>query len=188
MLFVLTFAVNAAARASSTGARSSHDRDDAAAHRWRASSGSGCARLKDRAGHRADLRLPSRVALIPLVWLLWTVVSQGLARRSPRNGWFTQSQRGITYRDPGGGALPRDRRHRWSRSRCARSSRCRSRCWWRSTWSSTAAARWPGLTTFMVDILTGIPSIVAALFIYAVFVTTFGGQRAGWLVSLALVC
>ena len=39
----------------------------------------------------------------------------------------------------------------------------------------------------MVDILTGIPSIVAALFIYAVFVTTFGGQRAGWLVSLALV-
>ena len=39
----------------------------------------------------------------------------------------------------------------------------------------------------MVDILTGIPSIVAALFIYAVFITTFGGQRAGWLVSLALV-
>jgi phosphate transport system permease protein len=39
----------------------------------------------------------------------------------------------------------------------------------------------------MVDILTGIPSIVAALFIYAMFVTTFGGQRAGWLVSLALV-
>jgi phosphate transport system permease protein len=39
----------------------------------------------------------------------------------------------------------------------------------------------------MVDILTGIPSIVAALFIYAVFVTTFHGQRAGWLVSLALV-
>jgi phosphate transport system permease protein len=42
-------------------------------------------------------------------------------------------------------------------------------------------------TTFMVDILTGIPSIVAALFIYALFVTTFGGFRAGWLVSLALV-
>ena len=42
-------------------------------------------------------------------------------------------------------------------------------------------------TTFMVDILTGVPSIVAALFIYAVFITTFHGQRAGWLVSLALV-
>jgi phosphate transport system permease protein len=42
-------------------------------------------------------------------------------------------------------------------------------------------------TTFMVDILTGIPSIVAALFIYALFVTTLHGHRAGWLVSLALV-
>jgi phosphate transport system permease protein len=39
----------------------------------------------------------------------------------------------------------------------------------------------------MVDIMTGIPSIVAALFIYALFVTTLGGNRAGWLVSLALV-
>ena len=42
-------------------------------------------------------------------------------------------------------------------------------------------------TSFMVDILSGVPSIVAALFIYAVFITTFGGERAGWLVSLALV-
>jgi phosphate transport system permease protein len=39
----------------------------------------------------------------------------------------------------------------------------------------------------MVDILTGIPSIVAALFIYALFITTLHGIRAGWLVSLALV-
>ncbi len=41
--------------------------------------------------------------------------------------------------------------------------------------------------SFMVDILTGIPSIVAALFIYAVWVTTFGFQRVGFAVSLALV-
>jgi phosphate transport system permease protein len=41
--------------------------------------------------------------------------------------------------------------------------------------------------TFMVDILTGIPSIVAALFIYAVFISTFHGRGAGWLVSFALV-
>ena len=37
--------------------------------------------------------------------------------------------------------------------------------------------------SFMVDILTGIPSIVAALFIYAVWVTTFGFQRVGFAVS-----
>ena len=44
------------------------------------------------------------------------------------------------------------------------------------------------VTTFMVDILTGIPSIVAALFIYALFITHVRRQpvRAA-LVSLALV-
>ncbi len=39
----------------------------------------------------------------------------------------------------------------------------------------------------MVDILTGVPSIVAALFIYAVFLATFNGQFAGIYASLALV-
>jgi phosphate transport system permease protein len=43
------------------------------------------------------------------------------------------------------------------------------------------------ITTFMVDIMTGIPSIVAALFIYALFITTLGGHKSGTLVSLALV-
>ena len=39
----------------------------------------------------------------------------------------------------------------------------------------------------MVDILTGIPSIVAALFIYALWVTTFGFQRVRLRGRLALV-
>ena len=30
------------------------------------------------------------------------------------------------------------------------------------------------VVSFMVDILTGVPSIVAGLFIYSVFMTTFG--------------
>ena len=42
-------------------------------------------------------------------------------------------------------------------------------------------------TTFMVDILTGVPSIVAALFIYALWVATLGFPRSGFAVSLALV-
>ncbi len=41
--------------------------------------------------------------------------------------------------------------------------------------------------SFMVDILTGVPSIVAGLFIYALWVTTFGLQRVGFAVCLALV-
>jgi phosphate transport system permease protein len=41
--------------------------------------------------------------------------------------------------------------------------------------------------SFMVDVLTGVPSIVAALFIYALWVGTFGFRRVGFAVSLALV-
>ena len=40
--------------------------------------------------------------------------------------------------------------------------------------------------SFMTDVLTGIPSIVSGLFIYALLITTFGFNRMGLLVSLAL--
>jgi phosphate transport system permease protein len=43
------------------------------------------------------------------------------------------------------------------------------------------------IVSFMVDILTGVPSIVAALFLYAVWITTLGQEREGFSVSLALV-
>lgn len=47
---------------------------------------------------------------------------------------------------------------------------------------------WLGrVTTFMVDILTGVPSIVAALFVYALWIALFGFSRSGFAVSLALV-
>jgi phosphate transport system permease protein len=125
------------------------------------------------------------VALIPLVWLLYTVISRGL-HAITRNGWFTESQRDITYKDPGGGAYHAILGTFEQVILCSIISIPIAvlvgvylveygRGWIART------------TTFMVDILTGIPSIVAALFIYAVFVTAFGGSRAGWLVSLALV-
>jgi phosphate transport system permease protein len=41
--------------------------------------------------------------------------------------------------------------------------------------------------SFAVDILTGIPSIVAALFVYALWVTTLGFDRVAFAVSLSLV-
>ena len=125
------------------------------------------------------------LALIPLVWLLWTVVSKGIHAMT-RDGWFTESQRGITFRDPGGGA--------WHAilGTLEQVFLC--------SLISVPIAVMVGIylveygrgplarvTTFMVDILSGVPSIVAALFIYAVFITTFHGQRSGWLVSLALV-
>ena len=44
------------------------------------------------------------LALIPLVWLLWTVISKGL-HAITRTGWFTQPVGTRTYTDPGGGAV-----------------------------------------------------------------------------------
>lgn len=43
------------------------------------------------------------------------------------------------------------------------------------------------IVSFMVDILTGIPSIVAALFIFAVWITTLGLKQSTFASSLALV-
>lgn len=125
------------------------------------------------------------IALVPLVWLLWTVLSKGVHALT-RNGWFTHSQSGLTYRDPGGGA------YHAIIGTAEQVGLC--------TLIAVPIALLVGIylveygrgwlaktTTFMVDILTGIPSIVAALFIYAVFIGTLHGQKAGWLVSLALV-
>jgi phosphate transport system permease protein len=125
------------------------------------------------------------VAVIPLVWLIWTVISKGY-QVIGKSEWWTNSQRGITFREGGGGA------YHAILGTAEQVLLC--------TVISVPIALLVGihlveygggrvakLTSFMVDILTGIPSIVAALFIYAVFVTTLGGERSGVYVSLALV-
>ena len=63
--------------------------------------------------------------------------------------------------------LPRDHRHPAAWRSSPRSSASRSRSAPRSTWWSTAAGKFAKAVSFMVDVLTGVPSIVAALFIYA---------------------
>jgi phosphate transport system permease protein len=125
------------------------------------------------------------IAMVPLVWILWSVATKG-GQLLLSSTWWTHSQRNITDRVVGGGAV-----HaidgtlieamltslmavpvavmtavylvEYGRGRLART------------------------VSFMVDILTGIPSIVAALFIYAIWVTTFGFQRVGFAVCLALM-
>ncbi|MGA8979187.1 MAG: phosphate ABC transporter, permease protein PstA, partial [Pedococcus sp.] len=44
------------------------------------------------------------LALVPLVWILWTVGSKGYHLLLDAQ-WWTNSQRGITSRRPGGGAI-----------------------------------------------------------------------------------
>ena len=126
------------------------------------------------------------VALVPLVWLLWTVISKGW-RVMVASGWWTGDQRNSQdWRVAGGGAL-----HAiiGTVEQVAITSVI-------SIPVGLLAAvylveygrgRLRSIVTFMVDILTGIPSIVAALFIYAVFIIEFGADFAGVYASLALV-
>jgi phosphate transport system permease protein len=43
------------------------------------------------------------------------------------------------------------------------------------------------VTTFMVDVLAGVPSIVAALFVFSLWIATLGFQQSAFAVALALV-
>jgi phosphate transport system permease protein len=43
------------------------------------------------------------------------------------------------------------------------------------------------VTTFMVDVLAGVPSIVAALFVFSMWIATLGFEQSAFAVSLALV-
>ncbi len=124
-------------------------------------------------------------AMVPLVWILATVLTNGYELLTTST-WWTNSQRNITSSMDGGGAV-----------HAIQGTLIQG--------AVTAAISVPiGILTavylveygrgrlaravsFMVDILSGVPSIVAALFIYAVWVTTFGFQRVAFAVCLALV-
>src|SRR6202011_5540216 len=49
------------------------------------------------------------------------------------------------------------------------------------------SSRLARITSFMVDVLAGVPSIVAALFIFSLWISTLGFQQSAFAVSLALV-
>lgn len=122
------------------------------------------------------------VALIPLISLAITVVSNGVARFDAE--FFTSSMRNVT--GEGGGAL-----HAMIGTLLI-------------TLAATVISvplglmtsiylveygrgRLAKIITFLVDVMTGIPSIVAGLFAYAAFVLVFGpGVRMGIIGAVAL--
>ncbi|MCV7314327.1 phosphate ABC transporter permease PstA [Mycolicibacillus parakoreensis] len=126
------------------------------------------------------------LALAPLVWVLYAVVSKGFTAVSTRTWWW-HSQSGMTAFTAGGGAYHAIVGTVLQGLVCAALSIPIGIFVAVYLVEYGAGTRLGRLTTFMVDILTGVPSIVAALFIYALWVATLGFERSGLAVSLALV-
>jgi phosphate transport system permease protein len=126
------------------------------------------------------------IAVIPLVWVLYTVIAQGLTVVL-RPGWWTQSLNGLLGRQAGGGAyhaIYGTLAQGLIAGVIATPLGIMVAIYLVEYGAKTRLAR---ATTFMVDILTGVPSIVAALFVYAVWIAVFGFDRSAFAVSLALV-
>ena len=124
-------------------------------------------------------------ALVPLVWVLSVVVSRGWYAVT-RSGWWTHSLRGVLPSEFAGGV-------------------------YHAIYGTLVQAGVAGVlsvplglmtavylveygegrlarvTTFMVDVLAGVPSIVAALFIFSLLIVTLGFEQSAFAVSLALV-
>ncbi|HET9022494.1 MAG TPA: phosphate ABC transporter permease PstA [Ornithinibacter sp.] len=154
--------------------------------------GPGASGLRAKSGGRAARDLIARVlmwtaffvAVIPLVWILGSTLLKG-GQMLLDSQWWTNSQAGITARRVGGGAAHAIQGTLMQALVTALMSV--------PIGVMTAVylveygrGRLARLISFMVDILTGIPSIVAALFIYALWVSTIGLQRVPFAVTLAL--
>ncbi len=125
------------------------------------------------------------LAVVPLLWILWTVLSKG-ANLLFSSTWWLNSQRGITSRVVGGGAYHAIIGTVLEALVCAVIA-VPIAIFTAIYLVEYGRGKLARLVSFMVDILTGVPSIVAALFVYAVWVTTLGLDRVGIAVSLALV-
>lgn len=126
------------------------------------------------------------LALIPLVWVLWEVVTRGAPSLMSAE-WWTASQRGETAGSAGGGV---------AHAIIGTMVQALVTAVITVPFGIFVAiylveyagnSRLGKITTFMVDILSGVPSIVASLFIYSMWVVMFGMNRSGFAVSLALV-
>lgn len=126
------------------------------------------------------------VALVPLVWVLSSVVVKGF-RPVLSSTWWTHSQAGMTAFLSGGGVYHAIVGTLLQGLVCAVISIPIGIFVAIYLVEYGEGTRLGKLTTFMVDTLTGLPSVVAALFIYALWIATLGFPRSGFAVSLSLV-
>jgi phosphate transport system permease protein len=125
------------------------------------------------------------IAMVPLVWVLYTVVSRGFSAILSVT-WWNNSLAGVLPDEFRGGVY--------------------HAIYGTIVQAAVAAllavplgifaaiylveygrGTFARVTTYMVDILAGVPSIVAALFIFALWIATLGFPQSAFAVSLALV-
>lgn len=126
------------------------------------------------------------LAAAPLVWVLLTVIIRGMAA-VVKPAWWTHSLNGVLPNEFLGGAYHAIVGTLYQGLITAVISvpiGVLVALYLVEYGAGSALAR---VATFMVDILTGIPSIVAGLFLYAVWITTAGMQRSTFAMCLALV-
>jgi phosphate transport system permease protein len=126
------------------------------------------------------------IAIVPLVWVLYTVIANGI-KRIPYSNWWSQDFGSVLSDEVGGGVLHAIVGTLEQGLVCAIIAVPLGLLVSIYLVEYGVGTRLAKITTFMVDILSGVPSIVAALFIYALWVTTLGLPRSGFAVSLALV-
>jgi phosphate transport system permease protein len=126
------------------------------------------------------------VALVPLVWVLFSVIAKGF-KAITSSVWWTHSQAGTTAFAAGGGAYHAIVGTALQGLVSAALSVPIGIMVAIYLVEYAGGTQLGKVATFMVDILSGVPSIVAALFIYALFVATLGLPRSELAVSLALV-
>ncbi|QUH05421.1 phosphate ABC transporter permease PstA [Saccharopolyspora erythraea] len=126
------------------------------------------------------------LAVIPLLWVLFTLLQRGLTPLLSAD-WWSHSFYGLLPNDFGGGiyhALVGTLMQGLVTAVIAVPLGVMVGIYLIEYGRESRLAR---VATFMVDILSGLPSIVAGLFIYALWITTFGLTRSGFAVALALL-
>jgi len=125
------------------------------------------------------------IALVPLVWVLSVVVARGWYAVT-RSGWWTYSLRGVLPEQFAGG-IYHALYGTLVQAGVAAVLAVPLGLMTAVLLVEYGSGRLVRVTTFMVDVLAGVPSIVAALFIFSLWIATLGFQQSSFAVSLALV-
>jgi phosphate transport system permease protein len=120
------------------------------------------------------------IAIIPLVWVLWIVIQRGWYAVT-RSGWWTHSLQGVLPEQFAGGV------YHAIYGTVVQAAVAAVLAVPLGLMAAVFLVEYgEGLlarvTTFMVDVLAGVPSIVAALFIFSLWITTLGFEQSSFAV------